>query len=100
MSFADMQWLFYQMSESGPMGLLFCFLNPRHPHPITLLPSSFPNDHSKAIPLLEFFFVCASVVSVAVDLSLFVPQLSFFWCLGRAVLRDFDISSVPSHIFL
>ena len=36
-----------------------------------------------------FFFVCASMVlNVAFVLFLFVPHLSFVWCLGRTVLRD------------
>ena len=26
-------------------------------------PSTFPSDRSNAVPLLQFFFVCASVVS-------------------------------------
>ena len=47
---------------------------------------------SMAVPLLQFFFVCASVISyVAFVLSLFVPQLFFCWFLGRALLRDCDI---------
>ena len=38
-------------------------------------------DCSKAVPLLQFFILCASMVSyVTFILSLFVPQLSFFWC--------------------
>ena len=42
------------------------------------------------VPLLQFFFVCASVVSYeAFVLSLFNPHLSF-WCLGMAVFRDFS----------
>ena len=61
----------------------------------------FPTDHSKAILLLQFFFVSASVVSnVAFVLSLFVPHLPFFWCLGKAVLLDCGISRVSSLIFL
>ena len=41
---------------------------------------------SIAIPLLQFLFVCASVVSyVAFVLSLFVPYLSLFLCLGETV---------------
>ena len=48
---------------------------------------------------LVFFCLCASVVSyVAFVLSLFVPHLSFFWCLGRDVFRDCGISWVYSHI--
>ena len=39
--------------------------------------------------VLQFGFVCASVVSyVAFVLSLFLSHLSFFWRLGKAVLRD------------
>ena len=45
--------------------------------------------------------LCAFVVSyVAFVLSLFVPHLSFFWCLGRAMVCDCGISWVSSHIFL
>ena len=44
------------------------------------------------VPLLQFFFLCVSVVSyVAFVLSLFAPLLSFFWWMGKAVLRDRDI---------
>ena len=35
---------------------------------------------------------------MAFVLSLFVPDLSFFWCLGKAVLRDCGISWVYSLI--
>ena len=53
---------------------------------------------SKAVFLLHFFFFfffffffCASVVSyLAFVLSLFVPHISFFWCLKRDVLHDCD----------
>ena len=41
--------------------------------------SNFTTDRSKAVLLLQFFFVCASVVSyVAFVMTLFVPHLSFF----------------------
>ena len=36
---------------------------------------------------------------MAFVLSIFVPNLSFFWCLGKAVIRDCGISLVSSHIF-
>ena len=42
--------------------------------------------------LLKFFFVCASVV-------LYVPHLSFFWCLG-GLAYDFGISWVSLAIYL
>ena len=43
--------------------------------------NSFSTEHSKAVPLLQFFFVFALVGSyVAFVLSLFVPHLFFFWC--------------------
>ena len=52
---------------------------------------------SKAVLLLRFFFVCASVVSnMAFVLSVFVPILSFFWFLGQAVFHYCGISSVSS----
>ena len=48
------------------------------PRPI----SSCPTDRSKEIPLLQFFFVCASVIShVALAVPLFVLHYSFLWCL-------------------
>ena len=38
---------------------------------------------SKAVPLLQFFFVCASVcIYMAFGLSLLVRHLSVFWCFG------------------
>ena len=53
-----------------------------------------PTDRSKAVLLLQFFFICASVVSYMVFvLSLFVHHLSFFWWLGKAVLRICGIIS-------
>ena len=62
--------------------------------------AGFPTDRSKAITLMQLF-VCVSVVSyVAFTLSLFVPKLSFFWCLGKAVLTDCGISWVSSLICL
>ena len=49
--------------------------------------SSIPTDRSKVVPLQQFFCVRASVVSyMTLVISLFVPPLSFFWCLGKAVL--------------
>ena len=57
---------------------------------------SFQGGCSVAVP-----FVCASVVSYVVFvLSFFVPHLTFFWCLGKAVFRDCGISWVSSLIFL
>ena len=62
---------------------------------------SFPTDRPKAVPLLRFLFVCASVVSyVAFVLSFRVPQLSIFWYIGKVVLRDCSISWVSSLIVL
>ena len=46
-------------------------------------PSRIPIDRFKAVLLMQFLFVCASVVSyVTFVLSLFVPHLSFFLCHG------------------
>ena len=42
--------------------------------------------------LLQFFFFCASVFSYVAFVSLCVPHLSFFWCIGRTMLRDSGIS--------
>ena len=36
---------------------------------------------------------------VAVVLSLFVHDFSFFWCLRRAVLRDVGFFWISSHMF-
>ena len=43
------------------------------------------------ITLLPSLIARQLVSYVAFVLSLFVPHLSFFWCLGKAVLRKFDI---------
>ena len=49
---------------------------------------------------LCFILLCVSMVLyMAFVLSLFVRHLSFSWCLGKAVLRDCDISFLSSHIF-
>ena len=56
-------------------------------------------DMSKMVPLLQFFFV-RRVSYVAFVLSLFVPHLSFFWCLRKAVLRDCGIPWLSSNTFL
>ena len=62
--------------------------------------SSLPTDRKKAVPLLQFVFVCASVISyVKYVLTLYVPHL-FFWRLGWAVLRAFGISYVFSIIIV
>ena len=34
-----------------------------HTRPLPLIPSRFSTDRSKAVPFLQFFFVCASVTS-------------------------------------
>ena len=67
---------------------------PTPPHsPNNPTPSSFPSDRSKAVRLLQFFFVLAAVVSyVAFVRSLFAHYISFFRCLVKIVLRDFGIS--------
>ena len=36
---------------------------------------------------------------MAVVLSLFVPHISFLWCLVGAVLRDCGVSWISSHMF-
>ena len=43
----------------------------------------------------------ASMISyVTFILSLFVPHLSFLWCLEKGILRDFDISWVSLRILI
>ena len=55
-------------------------------------------DPDQTVPTV---LLCALIVSdVTFVLSLFVPYLFFFWCLGKAVLRDYRISWVSSLIFL
>ena len=49
---------------------------------------------------LQFFFLCASVVSYDEFFALFVPYIAFYWYLGKALFRHCGISRVPSHIFL
>ena len=72
-----------------------CFKPPPPPPPPSPLTAVYPTVHSKTVTVLQFFLVCASVVSyVAFVLSLCVPRFSFFWCLRRAVLRDCGISWV------
>ena len=51
------------------------------------------------------FFCCSSSLfsNVAFVLSLFVPYVSFFWCLGKAVLRKCELILAPRkhpHIIL
>ena len=59
--------------------------------------TSFPTDHSKAVPLLQFFFICAPVISYMMFvLSLFVPHPFFFRCPGKAVLCGCGIFWVSS----
>ena len=52
--------------------------------------SSFPTDHSNVTTLLlQFFFVCASVISYMTSvLSVFVPNLSFVLRFRKIVLRN------------
>ena len=59
-------------------------------------PSCFPNDRFQGGSYVAVLFVCASVVSYVVFvLQLFVPDLSFFWYLGKVVLRASSIFWVP-----
>ena len=45
----------------------------------------FSTDCTIAVPLVQFLSVCASeILNMALVLSLFVPHLSFFWCLRKA----------------
>ena len=54
----------------------------------------------KAVHLLQFFFVSASVISyVAFVLSLFVGHLSFFRYSGKIVLRDCAFLGMFTCIF-
>ena len=67
------------------------------PHPST--PSSFPSDPSRAFPLLQDFFVCASVVSYVVFLlSLFVLISLLFLRLGK--LRSTLLSKIKYKMYM
>ena len=58
----------------------------------------FSTERSNVVPLLQLFFVYTTVIScMAFALSLFVPHLSFFWCLGKGVLHDCGISWLYLH---
>ena len=61
-------------------------------------PRSFPSDHSKVNSLLQFFSVCAPVVSYVEFVLLFVPHLSLFWYLEKAVHLNCGLSWVSSLI--
>ena len=52
---------------------------------------------SKAVPL-KFVFVHASVLSCVTFVLSYVPHLSFFWYLEKAMFRDCGISWVFSFI--
>ena len=65
---------------------------PATPHTPPPLPCIFPTDRAKADPLVQSFCFVISYVAFAV--SLFVPHLSFVWCISRTVLRDCGISWV------
>ena len=50
---------------------------------VFVMPPFFPNDCSKVVPLLQFFFYpCIGAFICAAVLSLFVRHL-FFWCPGK-----------------
>ena len=74
-----------------PSAIYECVLNILQLNQTGLTPfptsaSSLSGDHFKEVVLLQFFFVRASVDSyLCLFLSLFVPHLSFFWCLGKAM---------------
>ena len=52
----------------------------------------------KAIPLLQFFVGASMVSYVEFVLLLFVPHLSFVWCLGKVVIHGPGSSRVSSII--
>ena len=83
-----------------PRKCLKTYLNrPQHP-PQSPPPSSFfywPFQGCSSVAV----FLCESVVSyVTFVLVLFVPHLSFSWCLVKVVLRACGISWVASYLFL
>ena len=54
---------------------------------------NFCTYRSKALPVFQFFSVCALVITyVAFVLSLFVLSLFFLQCCGKAVIHDCGIS--------
>ena len=62
--------------------------------------NNFPIDRSKAAPQVNFVWFCASLGLYVAFLSLCVHHLSFFWRLGKAVLRYYGISMVYLLIIL
>ena len=58
------------------------------------------SDRSKAVHLLQFFIRTKMVSYVAFILSLFVSHLSFFCCLGNAVLRDCGFFGIFIYSFV
>ena len=69
------------------------------PTPLSTQASSFPTDSSKAVALLQLFFVCTSL---GFHWRLFYSSLyliSPFWRVGGVVLRCGGISRVSSVIF-
>ena len=63
-------------------------------------PGVFSADRSKAVPLLQFCFVCMLEIA-PVPLCLVMAYFSsFFLCLGKAVLCDCGISWITPFILL
>ena len=92
------------IGAASELRVKFRTFQPQHPPPDPLPPtrfSSFPTDRSNSVAvLLQFVFVCASVMShEAFVLLVFVPHLAFFWSIGRGVLCNCGISWVSSLIF-
>ena len=96
------------MTHSALLAKVFILVNRtervlKYASKTSLSPSSFFYfNRFKAVPLLQFFFVFASVVSYAAlfFLSLLVPYLPFFWRLGTAVIRDCGIFCVSFIFFM
>ena len=60
----------------------------------------FPTYRYEAIPLLQFFFcLCVCGFICGIFLYLFVPNLYFLWCFGKAVLTDCNIFWLSSSVF-
>ena len=60
--------------------------------------SNLNNSDSSSVAV--FLSFCVGIFMWCLFLSLFVPHLSYFWCLRKAVLRDCGMSWISTLTFL
>ena len=88
------QILFFYQHMKHIINLLSAELNQ------VVLKAKYGMRQGKNVSSTRFLFSCSSLFSfVAFVLSLFVPHLSFFWSLRKAVLRECGISWISALIF-